>query len=259
MGAFDSYNGLIAPAIRKINDAFKVEWETKTSPVGAAVTPAQIKQGEAFNPTDSTPALGNFLNKGWKPDFTRNTKNLGFLNDAIAKLTHNGNLITEVENIAIGPKSKAVFAEAIQLYTDYYNAYYNSVADSNLKEPENNRYLSYLNNYRIYLEGFIGKLNDLAVARAKDLTQGTSTPAYSSTRHQEILNQFHQAVVAESKRLNAVIADPKSTDKEKNSAMGSLDSHNGLVVPFSKKVDDIFKAEWDAKEVKVHPTAATSP
>jgi hypothetical protein len=47
------------------------------------------------------------------------------------------------------------------------------------------------------------------------------------------------------------IFDSKSDEKKKNEGMGSFDAFNGLILPFTKRVSEAFKMEWDGKEATV--------
>jgi hypothetical protein len=72
---------------------------------------------------------------------------------------------------------------------DYYNAYYNAQSEGRFTQPELNRYLMYINFYRLYLEGLLGKIPEILTARSKDLTLSTGAK-WDATRHQDIIEKF---------------------------------------------------------------------
>jgi hypothetical protein len=160
-----------------------------------------------------------------------NQKNLALVTQAVNKQTHNGALITELEGLGLTQKSKVLVTEIISVYTNYYNAYFNAQGDLSLVEPERNRYLGYTNTHRLYLEDLLNKIDDILIQRSKDLTLSADTK-YDQTRHEDILVTFANAQLAASKRFESVISDPKSSDKEKNEAMGAVNAYSGLIAPF---------------------------
>lgn len=48
-GALDAYNGVIQPAIQKIKDVFKQEWEGKQSPVGTKIPADTLAKPDNWN------------------------------------------------------------------------------------------------------------------------------------------------------------------------------------------------------------------
>jgi hypothetical protein len=104
----------------------------------------------------------------------------------------------------------------------------------------------YTNFERTYMENLLGKMNETLTARSKDLTLNSNF-TFDQTRHQDIIEKFVNSQSEWVKTYQATVADPKSTDKAKLEAQGAIDAYNGLIVPFTQKVTETFKAEWDGK------------
>jgi hypothetical protein len=209
-----------------------------------------------------SPALGVFLKKGWAPDFTVNQKNLALVTDAVNKQTHKGSLITELEGLGLSAKSKTLVTEIITTYTNYYNAYFNALSSEQITEPEKFRYLMYINYYRMFLEDLLSKITSVITLRSKDLTL-SSDSSFEQTRHEDILDKLKISHTTLTKRYETLISDPKSSDIERNEAMGAVDSFSSLITPFINKVNEVFKTEWESKSFtigkSVSPELLTKP
>jgi hypothetical protein len=73
---------------------------------------------------------------------------------------------------------------------DYYNAYFNAQSEGRFTQPELNRYLMYINFYRMYLEGLLAKIPEILTARSKDLILSPGLK-YEQTRHEDIVDKFY--------------------------------------------------------------------
>lgn len=171
-------------------------------------------------------------------------------------------MTSQVNGLGVGPKTTQVVADAVSQYTNHLNAYYNTLGDSAMVEPVKSKYTEYSNAHRVFLEGFITKVADVLTARSKDLTLNPEV-SYPQSRHEEILSKLFTAAQDNFKKQQDIVANPKSTEKEKNEALGRIDAHNGLIAPFIAKVNDAFKAEWTEKTAKVgtalNPTVLKTP
>jgi hypothetical protein len=104
----------------------------------------------------------------------------------------------------------------------------------------------YLNFERTYLESLLLKMNETLIARSKDLTLNSNFK-FEQTRHLDQLEKFNSNQAEWVKGYQATLANPKSSEREKLEAQGAYDAYYGLILPFSKKVVEKFKIEWDGK------------
>jgi hypothetical protein len=153
------------------------------------LTPEVLNKKDNFVPASNTPAVGDFVKKGWTPDFTPNQKQATLINDQVSKVTHNGKLDTELESLGLGPKTSALVKEAQQLYVQNFNAYFNTQQDGTLTEAQKATNGQFNNQFRVYLEDLLTRMPEILTQRSKDLTQ-SNTAVYTKSRHEDILEDL---------------------------------------------------------------------